>query len=147
MKTELESTFEPKAPFEPKTKSRFIVTFPDNVFKIPDFVVYEMSNIHCTFYNGLTVWEPITFKLYDHISPSTSQAIMTAIQDNDGYITTDDSPVDVHVKLLGPIGDVVSEWKLIGKINSIDFGSLSWKDTEHLTIELKFNVHHAILLY
>jgi hypothetical protein len=135
------------SPFELKTENRFIVRYPDKLFKLAEFVTYEVSKISCQFEGDNVLWDSITFKMYDPISPSTSQAIMQALQDKVTVMPLIDEAVDISLQILGPVGDVVSEWKLTGRVTSIDFGSFSWKSKEHVSIDLHFDVHYAMLLY
>jgi hypothetical protein len=135
-------------PLEPKKVNRFYVEFPKDLFAIEKYVIYEVTNLEAMVDNsGYLSWSPVIFKMYDPINPSTSHFIMDILQKNKGRLPTCDKAVTVKVKVLGPVGDIVSEWKLTGKVMSIDFGSFNWQSTSFQSIEMNFDIHQAELLY
>jgi len=122
-----------KIAYEPKKENRFVVEFPDG-FNIPKYVVKSATYPKCIFGEMGVEWEPITFRMYDPVAPSTSQALHELI------LTTDLQPFEVQLKTLGPVGDVVEHWKLIDcKIKCIDFGNTDWAiDTDReITVTIK----------
>jgi hypothetical protein len=52
-------------------------------------------------------------------------------------------------QLLGPVGDVVEEWSLVGAfISQANFGELDWSNTtDPVSIELTITYDYAILEY
>ena len=65
-------------------------------------------------------WNPIKIELYDPIVPSASQIIYEYI--------INPRPIDIRIKLLGPVGDTIEEWEIIdAEITFVDFGSLDWR--------------------
>jgi len=127
---------------EPKKENRFVVNFPEP-FKIPQYVIHKTSRP--SFYiteSGMIKWNNIAFILYDPISPSTSVAIMEGVKE---LRKKDSQNLVIGIEILSPVGDVVESWDIHGKINSIDFGVLDWKNGNHLNITIDFNVDYAKL--
>ena len=147
--------------FEPKQPNRFIM-YMDG---FPSFIVKGVSAVTLTqgsvplnhinvqrFVKGKTVWNPITFTLFDPITPSGAQAVMEwvrlhheSVTGRDGY--SDFYKKDLTFNVLGPVGDVVSEWILKGAlISSATFGEYSY-DTPDQAINLNMEVaiDYAIL--
>ena len=114
--------------FEPKTKNRFIM----DIDGIPSYFVKTMNRPQITFeeielnhinvkryLKGKGTWEPLEITLYDPIVPSGAQAVMEwvrlhheSVTGRDGY--SDFYKKDITFNLLGPVGDKVEEWKLVG---------------------------------
>jgi len=141
--------------FEPKQPNRFIM-YMDG---FPSFIVKGVSAVTLTqgsvplnhinvqrFVKGKTVWNPITFTLFDPITPSGAQAVMEwvrlhheSVTGRDGY--SDFYKKDLTFNVLGPVGDVVSEWIIKGAmITSADFGGYGWDDVDaavSLTMEVQ----------
>ena len=131
-------------PFESKTESRFVVNFPEP-FRIPQYVVHKASRP--SFYlteSGMIIWNSIDFVLYDPISPSTSASIMEGIKE---LRKRDSQNLTIGIEILSPVGDIVESWDIHGKINSIDFGVLDWKNGNPLNITIDFNVDYAQLKF
>ena len=116
--------------FEPKVQNRFVLnidtipafmvknvkapTFTDNVVKLDHINSYRKIR-------GKREWDDITMVLYDPITPSGAQAVMEwvrlsheSVTGRDGY--SDFYKKDVTFNMLGPVGDIVEEWKLKGKL-------------------------------
>jgi len=141
--------------FEPKQPNRFIM-YMDG---FPSFIVKGVSAVTLTqgsvalnhinvqrFVKGKTTWNPITFELFDPITPSGAQAVMEwvrlhheSVTGRDGY--SDFYKKDLTFNVLGPVGDVVSEWIIKGAmITSADFGGYGWDDVDaavNLTMEVQ----------
>jgi hypothetical protein len=73
------------------------------------------------FVKGKTTWDPISMTLFDAITPSGAQSVMEwvrlhheSVTGRDGY--SDFYKKDMTVNVLGPVGDVVSEWIIKGAI-------------------------------
>jgi hypothetical protein len=83
---------------------------------------------------GKTVWNTIQFTLYDSITPSGAQAVMEwvrlgheSVTGRDGY--SDFYKKDITFNVIGPVGDIVSEWIIKGAvITEANFGDYSWDD-------------------
>ena len=129
--------------FEPKQTNRFIM-FIDG---FPAYQIKGVSAINVTqgsvalnhinvqrYVKGRTVWQPITFTLYDPITPSGAQAVMEWVRLHHESVTGRDGYSDFYKKnltfnVLGPVGDIVSEWIIKGAlITSANFGDYSYDD-------------------
>ncbi len=142
--------------FEPKQKNRFIV----KVEGIPAYLVKGMGAVevqqgvvtlnHMNIYRkvkGKTIWQPITFTLFDPITPSGAQAVMEwvrlsheSITGRDGY--SDFYKKDITFQAIGPVGDIVSEWVVVGAfITNASFGDFNF-DTENAAQEITMTVDY-----
>jgi len=94
---------------------------------------------------GRMVWNDLTMTLFDPITPSGAQAVMEwvrlhheSVTGRDGY--SDMYKKDVTINVLGPVGDIVSEWIVKGAfIKSGEFGEYNWDNGEaaqNLTVVL-----------
>jgi hypothetical protein len=130
--------------FEPKQKNRFILY----VDGIPAYLIKGVSGMgfsqeeitlnHINVYRkikGKLKWNDLTLTLFDPITPSGAQSVMEwvrlhheSVTGRDGY--SDMYKKDVTINVLGPVGDIISEWIVKGAfIKSADFGEYNW-DTE-----------------
>jgi len=140
--------------FEPKVQNRFIMY----VDGIPAYTIKGISSIgfaqneiilnHINVYRkikGRMVWNDLTMTLFDPITPSGAQAVMEwvrlhheSVTGRDGY--SDMYKKDVTINVLGPVGDIVSEWIVKGAfIKSGEFGEYNWDNGEaaqNLTVVL-----------
>jgi hypothetical protein len=95
----------------------------------------------------------MTLNLYNPISPSGQQAVMEwirlsheSVTGRDGY--SDFYKKDLNLSILGPVGDVVSEWIIKGAfIKTSNFGSYDWSNQDAITIELGIGMDYCILNY
>jgi hypothetical protein len=147
--------------FEPKQANRFIL-YMDG---IPSFIIKGISAISLTQgevilnhinilrkVKGKTVWNDVTMTLFDPITPSGAQAVMEWVRLHHESVTGRDGYSDFYKKnltlnVLGPVGDIVSEWILQGAfIKEAIFGEYSW-DTENEAkqIELTLGLDYAVL--
>ena len=131
--------------FEPKQQNRFLMS----VDGIESYIIKGVGAItltqgevtlnHINVYRkvkGKTTWGNIQLTLHDPISPSGAQQVMEwvrlhheSVTGRDGY--SDFYKKDVTLSVLGPVGDIVSEWILKGCfIVDANFGDYSW-DTEN----------------
>ena len=110
--------------FEPKQANRFILFvdgFPAYIMKAVAGVNVSQGAVPLNHINvqryvkGKTVWGPIDITLFDPITPSGAQAAMEwmrlhheSVTGRDGY--SDFYKKDLTVNILGPVGDIVSEW-------------------------------------
>lgn len=149
--------------FEPKVKNRFILY----VDGIPSFIIKKVNRPKLTqakkeldhinvksYYKGKSVWDEITMELYDPIVPSGAQAVMEWVRLHHESVTGRDGYQDFYKKeltinVLGPVGDKVEEWKLIGAfIVSADFQEMDWSDdgaAQMITLNVAYD--YAILQY
>jgi hypothetical protein len=94
---------------------------------------------------GRAVWDDIEMTLFDPITPSGAQAVMEwvrlhheSVTGRDGY--SDFYKKDLVLDVLGPVGDVVSEWIIKGAfIKEANFGDYNW-DTENQAINITMTV-------
>jgi ribulose-bisphosphate carboxylase large chain len=83
---------------------------------------------------GKMEWNDLSMTLFDPITPSGAQAVMEwtrlhheSVTGRDGY--SDFYKKNLVINVLGPVGDIVSEWVIKGAfIKSANFGDLSWDD-------------------
>jgi hypothetical protein len=140
--------------FEPKQANRFILFvdgFPAYVMKAVAGVNVSQGAVALNHINvqryvkGKTVWGPIDITLFDPITPSGAQAAMEwmrlhheSVTGRDGY--SDFYKKDLTVNVLGPVGDIVSEWIIKGAlITSLNFGDYNW-DTEDTAQNISMTV-------
>ncbi len=147
--------------FEPKQANRFIM-YVDGIpsYMIKEFgeVKIEQAEVTLNHINvqrkvkGKSTWSDVTMKLYDPITPSGAQAVMEwvrlhheSVTGRDGY--SDFYKKDVTVNVLGPVGDVVSEWILKGAfIKDATFDGYNWDtDAQAQSISLTLAIDYAVL--
>jgi|TARA_R110000796_G_scaffold69101_3_gene157829 hypothetical protein len=140
--------------FEPKVQNRFIMY----VDGIPAYTIKGVSSVgfaqeeiklnHINTYRkikGKLSWNDVTMTLFDPITPSGAQAVMEwvrlhheSVTGRDGY--SDMYKKDVTINVLGPVGDIVSEWVLKGAfIKSGEFGEYNWDNeaaAQNMTVVL-----------
>ena len=147
--------------FEPKQANRFIL-YMDG---IPSFIIKGVSAVSLTQgevvlnhinilrkVKGKTVWNDISMTLFDPITPSGAQAVMEwvrlhheSVTGRDGY--SDFYKKDLTVNVLGPVGDIVSEWVIKGAfVKEATFGDYNW-DTENEAkqIEVTLGLDYCVL--
>ena len=147
--------------FEPKVANRFIMyidgipsylvksatspSFTDGVIKLDHINSYRKIR-------GKREWQNMTLNLYDPITPSGAQAVMEwvrlgheSVTGRDGY--SDFYKKDLTVDILGPVGDIVSEWILKGAfIKTAKFSDLDWgQDATAQEITLTIAMDYAVL--
>jgi len=149
--------------FEPKQQHRFIL-YMDGM---PSYTVKGISGIGVTqnaitinYINvlrkikGKTTWNDVTLTLHDPITPSGAQTVMEwvrlgheSVTGRDGY--SDFYKKDITLNLLGPVGDVVSEWVLKGAIiTAATFGDFNYDNTENpVELSLTLALDYAVLNY
>jgi hypothetical protein len=148
--------------FEPKVANRFIFEIngiPAYLVKkasSPSFDAGEVVLDHINIYRklkGKVKWNDMTVELYDPITPSGAQAVMEwarlaheSVTGRDGY--SDFYKKDVTMSVLGPVGDVVSEWKIKGAyIKTASFGDYDWSTDTATTLSLSLAMDYCILNY
>jgi len=127
--------------FEPKQQNRFIMYidgFPAYIVKGVSAITLTQDEIilnHINIYRkvkGKSKWSDITFTLFDPITPSGAQAVMEwvrlhheSVTGRNGY--SDFYKKDLTFNVLGPVGDIISEWVIKGAfIKDANFGEYSW---------------------
>ena len=140
--------------FEPKQKNRFICYvdgFPAYIMKGVGAVSLTQQSVALNhinvqrFVKGKTTWNTIDFTLFDPITPSGAQSVMEwvrlhheSVTGRDGY--SDFYKKDLTMNVLGPVGDIVSEWIIKGAmITEATFGDYNW-DNESAAVELQITV-------
>ena len=147
--------------FEPKVQNRFIMYvdgIPSYLIKnatAPGFDAGEIVLDHINTYRkvkGKVRWNDMTLGLYDPVTPSGAQAIMEwarlaheSVTGRDGY--SDFYKKDLTLNVLGPVGDVISEWIIKGAlITSINWGDYNWDDADTaVNISLEVQPDYCVL--
>ncbi len=146
--------------FEPKLQNRFIM----EIDGIPSFMirsanrpkieseVVELDHINLKRkIKGKSNWTDITITMYDPIVPSGAQSVMEWIRTSHESITGRDGYADFYKKnidfyALGPVGDKVEQWKLVGAfISNAEFGDFNWNTSDPVEITLTITYDYAIL--
>jgi len=131
--------------FEPKQANRFIMYIEG----IPAYEIKGVGAVNLTqgtvelnhinvqrFVKGKSKWGTIQFTLFDPITPSGAQAVMEWVRLHHESVTGRDGYSDFYKKdltfdVLGPVGDIVSEWIIKGAlITSAEFGDYNWDSAD-----------------
>lgn len=148
--------------FEPMVQNRFIFYvdgIPAYMIKKADAPGIELNEIkldHINVYRkikGKAEWRNMNLSLYSPISPSGQQAVMEwvrlsheSITGRDGY--SDFYKKDCTINILGPVGDIVSEWILKGAfVKNATFGSYDWATADPTEITVELAMDYCILNY
>jgi len=149
--------------FEPKQPNRFILSvdgFPSFIMKGVSAVSLTQGEVvlnHINIYQkvkGKTTWGDLTFTLYDPITPSGAQAVMEwvrlhheSVTGRDGY--SDFYKKDLFINIIGPPGDIVSEWIVKGAfIKEANFGEYSWDTVDQaVNISMTVVMDYCVLNY
>jgi hypothetical protein len=140
--------------FEPKQANRFILYMdgvPSYLVKGVNAVTLTQGEVVLNHINvqrkvkGKTTWGDIQMTLFDPITPSGAQSVMEwvrlhheSVTGRDGY--SDFYKKDLVLDVIGPVGDVVSEWILKGAfIKEANFGDYNW-DTENTAVNITMTV-------
>ena len=150
-------------PFEPKQQNRFLMLVdgvPAYFIKGVGAITLNQNEIvlnHINVYRkvkGKTTWGDVQLTLHDPISPSGTQTIMEwvrlhheSVTGRDGY--SDFYKKDVTLNVLGPVGDIVSEWVLKGcYIKDANFGEYNWdNDANAQNITMTLTPDYCVLNY
>ena len=149
--------------FEPKQTNRFIM-YMDGV---PAYLIKGVAAVTLSqtavalnhiniqrFVKGKTKWNPIMMTLYESITPSGAQAVMEwvrlgheSVTGRDGY--SDFYKKDLTFNVLGPVGDIVSEWIIKGAvITEVNFGDYNYDDDgTPVNIQVTVQPDYCILNY
>ena len=149
--------------FEPKMSNRFIMY----VEGIPAYLIKaanrpEITNGKVTidhinvrrYVKGRSEWSDLTISLYDPVVPSAAQATMEwvrlhheSVTGRNGY--SDFYKKDLTIDVLGPVGDIVSEWVIKGAfIKGAEFGEYNWDNeaaAQNLTVTI--GMDYCVLNY
>ena len=149
-------------PFEPKLKNRYLM----QIDGIPAYLIKTANRPQITFeevqldhlnvrrwVKGKGVWQQLQVTLYDPVVPSAAQAVMEwvrlsheSVTGRDGY--SDFYKKDVTFQVLGPVGDVVEEWKLKGAwLQDVQFGDMDFASSDPVDITLTLRYDYAILQF
>ena len=147
--------------FEPKQANRFILYMegmPSYIIKGVSAVTLNQGIVTLNHINverkvkGKSVWQDVTFTLFDPITPSGAQAVMEwvrlsheSVTGRDGY--SDFYKKELKINVLGPVGDIVSEWILKGAfITSTNFGEYNWDTVDTaVNIQVTVAIDYAVL--
>ena len=147
-------------PFEPKQQNRFVLYvdgFPAYLIKAMGAIQVSQNPITLNHINiqryikGKTTWGTIQMTLYDAITPSGAQSIMEwvrlhheSVTGRDGY--SDFYKKDLTVNILGPVGDVVSEWIIKGAlITDASFGDYNYDSDGAVEITMTVQPDYCVL--
>ena len=148
--------------WEPKLKNRFIMNIDGiNAYLIKTMnrpsieseeVILEHMNV-TRYVKGKSKWSTLDITLYDPIVPSAAQQVIEWIRLGHESVTGRDGYSDFYKKnvtfnLVGPVGDKVEEWELVGCYpQSAQFGDLSFEDSTPVEITVTLRYDYAILKY
>ena len=147
-------------PFEPKQKNRFVLYvdgFPAYLIKGLGAVSVSQGTVPLNhinvqrFVKGKTTWGTISMTLFDAITPSGAQSVMEwvrlhheSVTGRDGY--SDFYKKDMTINILGPVGDVVSEWIIKGAIiTSATFGDYGYDEEGAVEISMEVQPDYCVL--
>jgi hypothetical protein len=147
-------------PFEPKQQNRFVLYvdgFPSYLIKGMGAVTVSQGTVNLNHLNiqrnikGKTTWGTISMTLFDAITPSGAQAVMEwvrlhheSVTGRDGY--SDFYKKDLTVNVLGPVGDVVSEWIIKGAfITEASFGEYNYDNEGAVEISMTVQPDYCVL--
>jgi len=140
--------------FEPKQSNRFVMYIDG----IPAYLVkgvtaisldqtpVELNHINVQrFVKGKTKWNTIDLTLFESITPSGAQAVMEwirlgheSVTGRDGY--SDFYKKDLTFNVLGPVGDIVSEWVVKGAFpTNVNFGDYNYDD-DGVAVNIKMTI-------
>jgi hypothetical protein len=146
--------------FEPKVQNRFIMYIDG----IPSYLIKKAASPQVSFTDikldhinvyrklkGKAEWADIAMDLYDPITPSGAQAVMEwvrlgheSVTGRNGY--SDFYKKDLTLNVLGPVGDIVSEWVIKGAyIKNATFGDYDWSADAYATISLTVAMDYCVL--
>jgi hypothetical protein len=148
--------------FEPKVQNRFfmvidgIESFMIKNVTAPSFSDEPIKLDHINSYRkirGKREWQDMDMTLYDPITPSGAQACMEwarlsyeSVTGRAGY--SDFYKKDITLNVLGPVGDIVSEWIIKGAmITSFAQGSFDWTSSEPTEVTMTVAMDYCVLNY
>ena len=148
--------------FEPKQANRFVMYIDG----IPAYLVkevgavtlsqgtVELNHINVSRYvKGKSTWDPISLTLFDPITPSGAQATMEWVRLHHESVTgragySDFYKKDLTLNVLGPVGDIVSEWIIKGAfIKTMAQGSFDWSAPDAVELTMTVAMDYCVLNY
>ena len=148
--------------WEPKKQHQFIMS----IAGIPAYLIKTaakptISNGEITldhinvqrYVKGKSVWSTMAITLYDPIEPSAAGAVIEwvrlhheSVTGRDGY--SDFYKKDLNLSIIGPVGDIVSEWIIKGAfIKEATFGNYDWSTTDPTELVISVGMDYCILNY
>ena len=148
--------------FEPKVQNRFVLytdAIPAFMIKnvtAPNFEDEEVKLDHINTYRkirGKREWGNMDMTLYDPITPSGAQKVMDwarlsyeSVTGRAGY--SDFYKKDLVLNVLGPVGDIVSEWVIKGAfIVNMAQGSFDWATSDVAELSISVAMDYCVLNY
>ena len=148
--------------FEPKVQNRFLMriggipTYLVRKVASPSFNAGEIILDHINVYRkvkGKVRWNDMSMELYDAVTPSGAQAVMEwsrlaheSVTGRDGY--SDFYKKNITLEVLGPVGDVVGEWLVMGAyVKEANFGEYDWANEAYVSISMTIAMDYCVLNY
>jgi hypothetical protein len=148
--------------FEPKVQNRYVMyidgipSFMVKQVAAPSFVDESIKLDHINSYRkirGKREWQNMEMTLYDPVTPSGAQAVMEwarlsyeSVTGRAGY--SDFYKKDLTLNVLGPVGDIVSEWIIKGAfITNFAQGTLNWSNSEAVELTITVAMDYCVLNY
>ena len=146
--------------FEPQVQNRFLMYIdgiPAYLIKkasAPSLDAGEIVLDHINVYRkikGKVRWNDMTLELYNPITPSGAQSVMEwvrlsheSVTGRDGY--SDFYKKDLTLDILGPVGDVISEWVVKGAfVKSANFGDYDWSSDAAVSLSVTIAMDYCVL--
>jgi hypothetical protein len=147
--------------YEPMVQNRFIMyidgipSFMVKKASAPQVELGEIKLDHINVYRkikGKADWKDMNLSLYSPISPSGQQAVMEwvrlsheSVTGRDGY--SDFYKKDLKLQILGPVGDVVSEWIIVQAfVKVFKAGDYDWSQGNvPVMLDLTIGMDYCIL--
>ena len=102
---------------------------------------------------GKGAWQTLQITMYDPIVPSAAQAVMEWVRLGHESVTgragySDFYKKDLTLNVLGPVGDVVSEWVVKGAfITNMAQGSFDWATSDVAELSITVAMDYCVLNY
>jgi len=133
-----------------------IPSFMVKTVSAPSFEDGEVVLDHINSYRkirGKRTWNDMDMTLYDPITPSGAQAVMEwarlsyeSVTGRAGY--SDFYKKDLTLNVLGPVGDVVSEWIVKGAfIKTMSQGDFDWSSPDAVELSITVAMDYCVLNY
>ena len=146
--------------FEPKVQNRFVLyadgipSFMVKNVTAPNFTDESIKLDHINTYRkvrGKREWGDMDLTMYDPVTPSGAQAVMDwarifyeSVTGRSGY--SDLYKKDLTLNVLGPVGDVVSEWVIKGAfITNMSQGTFDWGSSEPVELTITVAMDYCVL--
>ena len=118
--------------------------FQDNTVKLDHINSYRKIR-------GKREWQDMNMVLYDPITPSGAQAVMEwarlsyeSVTGRAGY--SDFYKKNLQLDVLGPVGDIVSQWIIQGAfIVNADFGQYDWATDAVVDLSITVAMDYCVL--